>query len=111
MLLTPRDPAFNDSRNRKALAGFVQKRRAFLKARQGTKRDMRQFQKKCPNWKDLAPNRFASHFYMLESSNLYRRVSGEDLIEENLDLHFLDDGEDEEKKGNKTDKETGNKTK
>ena len=91
ILLTPRDPAFNDKRNRAALSHFVKKRRAFIEAKQGTKEDMKKFQEEFPHWKNLAPNRFASHFYMLEKSDLYRRVSGEDLIDEDLDLHLLED--------------------
>ena len=94
ILLTPRDPAFNDQKNRNRLAHFVKKRRDFLKAKQGTSEDMKKFQKKYPQWRDLAPNRFASHFFLLEKSNLYRSVSGEDLIDEDLDLHLLDDPED-----------------
>ncbi len=91
ILLTPRDPAFNDQRNRKNLAFFVKKRRELVKAQQGTKEDMINYQKKYPNWQQLAPNRFASHFFLLEKSDLYRRVSGDDLIEEDLDLHLLED--------------------
>lgn len=91
ILLTPRDPAFNDQRNRKNLAFFVKKRRQFVKAKQGTKEDMKKFKQKFPNWQQLAPNRFASHFFLLEKSDLYRRVSGDDLVEEDLDLHLLED--------------------
>jgi hypothetical protein len=93
ILLTPRDPAFNDDQNRRSLAAFVQKRRALVEATQGTEKDMRRFKKRYPDWKALAPNRYASHFFLLESSDLYRRVSGEDLIDEDLDLHLLE-GED-----------------
>ncbi|MFC1515178.1 hypothetical protein ACFL7E_00305 [Thermodesulfobacteriota bacterium] len=28
---------------------------------------------------------------MVENSDLYRRVSGEDLVDENLDLHLIED--------------------
>ena len=93
ILLTPRDPAFNDQRNRKNLAFFVKKRRQLVKAKQGTKEDMKKFKQKFPNWQQLAPNRFASHFFLLEKSDLYRRVSGDDLVEEDLDLHLLEDHE------------------
>jgi hypothetical protein len=103
-LLTPRDPAFNDARNRKALSTFIQMRRAFLKASLGKPKAMRQFRKRYPNWRDLAPNRFSSHFFLVEHSDLYRRVSGEDLIDEDLDLHLLDGGDEDEKK-----KKNGNK--
>ena len=97
ILLTPRDPAFNDNKNRKALARFVQKRRAFVKAQSGTKKDMQLFRKRYPGWRKLAPNRFASHFFLVEYSDLYRRVSGEDLIDEDLDLPLLEKYEEERK--------------
>jgi len=36
-----------------------------------------------------APNRFASHFFLMKTSELYRAVSGEDLSSEALDLDLL----------------------
>jgi type II secretory pathway component GspD/PulD (secretin) len=89
ILLTPRDPAFRDERNEKALAEFVEKRRAFLQARQGTEEDMRRFRERHPDWDQIPPNRFASHFYLLQNSELYRAASGQDLISEDLDLELL----------------------
>jgi Tfp pilus assembly protein PilF len=98
ILLTPRDPAFNDNSRRKALAKFVQMRRAFIKAQKGTKKDMRKFRNRYPNYRDLVPNRFASHFFLLENSDIYRRVSGEDIIDEDLDLHLLELSDEDKKK-------------
>ena len=89
ILLTPRDPAFWDERNRKALAEFVEMRRAFLQARQGTQEDMRRFRERYPDWDQIPPNRFASHYFLLKNSELYRAVSGEDLTSEDLDLELL----------------------
>jgi len=89
ILLTPRDPAFWDERNQKATAEFVGKRRAFLRARQGTPEDMRRFRERYPDWQQIAPNRFASHFLLLENSELYRAVSGQDLTSEDVDLELL----------------------
>ncbi len=110
ILLTPRDPAFNDMQNRKALKAFVKMRRAFVKASNGTKKDWRRFRKRYPNWQDLAPNRFASHFFLLESSDLYRHVSHEELIDEDLDLHLLtppEDDNDEESESQENNGENG----
>jgi hypothetical protein len=89
ILLTPRDPAYWDEQNRKALADFVEKRRAFLQARQGTPEDMRRFRERYPDWYQLAPNRFASHFFLVRNSELYRAVSGQDLGSDALDLELL----------------------
>jgi hypothetical protein len=98
MLLTPRDPAFMDEQNREALAEFVEKRRAYLQARQGTPEDMRRFQERYPDWDKIAPNRFASHFFLMNNSGLYRAVSGQDLTSEVLELELL--GKTPKKKGN-----------
>jgi len=89
ILLTPRDPAFSDERNRKALAEFVTMRRAFLRAKQGSEEDMRRFRENYPNWQQLAPSRFASHFFMLENSELYRSFSGQELTSEDVGLELL----------------------
>jgi type II secretory pathway component GspD/PulD (secretin) len=89
MLLTPRDPAFQDERNVKATAEFVEKRRAFLQARQGTPEDMQRFRERYPDWMQIAPNRFASHIFMMETSEIYRALSGEDFTTDDLDLELL----------------------
>jgi Flp pilus assembly protein TadD len=86
ILLTPRDPGFWDERNRKALAEFVEMRRAFLQARQGTQEDMQRFRERYPDWDQIPPNRFASHYFLLKNSELYRAASGQDLTSEDLDL-------------------------
>ena len=90
ILLTPRDPAFWDEQNQKALAEFVEKRRAFLQARQGTEEDMQRFRERYADWVQIAPNRFATHFFLMENSELYRNASGQKLASEDLDLELLD---------------------
>ncbi len=89
ILLTPRDPAFWDERNRRALEQFVEMRRAYAQALQGTAEDMRRFRERYPNWYEIPPNRFGSHFFMMNNSEIYRAVSGEDLVGEDLDLELL----------------------
>jgi Flp pilus assembly protein TadD len=89
VLLTPRDPAFWDQRNRTALEEFVEKRRAYLQAQQGTPEDMQRFRERYPDWDQLAPNRFAAHFFLVRNSEVYRAVSGQDLASDALDLELL----------------------
>jgi Tfp pilus assembly protein PilF len=89
ILLTPRDPAYMDKRNREALAAFVEKRRVFMRARQGTPEDMRRFKEQYPDWDQIAPNRFASHFFLMNSSELYRSVSGQDIVSDAVDLDLI----------------------
>ena len=89
ILLTPREPAYWDEQNHRALAEFVEKRRAYVQATQGTAEDMQRFKERYPDWNKLAPNRFASHFFLMENSEVYRRVSGADLGNESLDFDIL----------------------
>jgi len=89
ILLTPRDPAYWDEQNQKSIAEFVEKRRAYVEAAQGTEEDMRRFKERYPDWHQLAPNRFASHFFLMENSELYRAASGIDLAGESLDFELL----------------------
>jgi len=89
ILLTPRDPAFSGERNRKALAEFIEKRRAFIRARQGTEEDMRRYRERYPDWDQFPPNRFASHIFLMENSEIYRVVSGQDLVAEDVNLELL----------------------
>ena len=89
ILLTPRVSAFADERNRKALAEFIEKRRAFIRARQGTGEDMQRFRERYPDWDQFPPNRFASHIFLMENSEMYRVVSGQDLVSEDLNLELL----------------------
>lgn len=89
ILLTPRDPAFMDRRNRRSLAQFVDRREAMLEAHKGTKEDIRRYRKRYPDWYQIPPNRYASHFFLAETSEMYRTVSGADLLDEELDLHLL----------------------
>ena len=89
ILLTPRDPAFWDERNRQATAEFVEKRRAFLRARQGTQEDMRRFRERYPDWDKIPPNRFGSHLFLMETSEIYRTVSGQELTSDSIDLQLL----------------------
>jgi hypothetical protein len=37
----------------------------------------------------VAPNRFASHFFLIQNSEAYRRINGVDLATENLDYDIL----------------------
>jgi len=89
ILLTPRDAAFSDEQNRRALGEFVSMRRAFIKAKQGTEEDMQRFRERYPDWQQLTPSRFASHFFMLETSQLYRSMSGQELTSDDVGLELL----------------------
>jgi len=89
ILLTPRDPAYWDQQNEQALAKFVEKRRAYVQAAAGTAADLQRFKERYPDWNQLAPNRFATHFFLMDNSEVYRRASGIDLASENLEFDLL----------------------
>jgi Tfp pilus assembly protein PilF len=89
ILLTPRDAAFLDERNLRVLEEFVAERRAFIRASQGGREALQRFHETNPRWGQLAPNRFASHAFMMENSEIYRAVCPQDLAGENVDLELL----------------------
>ncbi len=89
ILLTPRDPAFMDEQNRRNLSDYIQQRRDLIIAKQGTEEDMLKYQERYPDWQKIPPNRFSSHFFLVQNSELYRSVSRDDLIEEDLDIGLL----------------------
>jgi type II secretory pathway component GspD/PulD (secretin) len=89
ILLTPRMAAFADERNRKALGAFLETRRAFIRARNGTAEDMRRYREQFPDWDQFPPNRFASHVFLMQNSEIYRSVSSQDLISEDVELDLL----------------------
>jgi hypothetical protein len=90
ILLTPRDPAFWGKQNEKALAEFIEIRRAFIQAQQGTEEDRRRFNERYPDLLyHLPPSRLASQLYLMQNSELYRTASGQELVSEDLDLELL----------------------
>jgi len=50
---------------------------------------MRRFRERYPDWDQFPPNRFASNIFMMENSEMYRVVSGQDLVSEDLNLELL----------------------
>ncbi len=64
-------------------------RRAFIRAMQCTQEDMRRFRERYPDWDKIPPNRFGSHLYLLETSEVYRSVSGQELTSDDIDLELL----------------------
>jgi Flp pilus assembly protein TadD len=91
ILLTPRDPYFVDEQTRRARAEFVQMREAFVAARLAGPGAMERFRTRYPDWRRPPPNHFASHFFLARTSEIYRTVSGEDLVDDRLDLDLLGD--------------------
>jgi hypothetical protein len=72
------------------LAEFVSVRREYIEARNGTPEDFQRFCERHPDWRQFAANRFASHIFLLRTSELYRTLSGADLSTESLELDLLD---------------------
>lgn len=89
ILLTPRDPAFWDKQYLQSAKEFLEMRRAFVRAKIGTSEDMRRFCERYPDWQQIPPSRFSSHFILAQNSDLYRSVSGQGLTSEDIDLELL----------------------
>ena len=89
ILLTPRDPAFIGEQTRQAISEFVEMRRAYVSAMQGTEEDMRSFKERYPDWNQIPPNYFASHNFLIKNSELYRSFNGQDLSSEDLEFGLL----------------------
>lgn len=90
ILLTPRDPAYMDAQNRKALGDFIEMRRATVEAINGTEEDRQRLRERYPDWDRIAPNRFATQFYLINRYEVYRKISGLYLEQESLDLEALE---------------------
>jgi Tfp pilus assembly protein PilF len=89
ILLTPRDAAFVDERNRRDRAAFVEMRLAYQTARDAGAAALERFRKQYPESYRIPPNQFGSHFFLVRTSEMYRALSGEDLIDDELDLDLL----------------------
>ena len=89
ILLTPRDPAFVDENNRRSLGDFVDQRTAFVRASAEGDEALILFRERYPDWNQVPPNRYFSHIYLMNHSQLYRAVSGEDLATDALDFEIL----------------------
>lgn len=85
VLLTPRDPATIDQRRNDELERFIARRRAYVKARSEGGEAIARFKAEHPDWYQPLPNRYASQFFLLTNSPIYRQVSGDDLRTEALE--------------------------
>ncbi|MFH0946071.1 MAG: type II and III secretion system protein [Planctomycetota bacterium] len=79
ILLTPRDPGLIDERRNEEIASFIERRRAYVKAREAGGAEIDRFKQEYPDWYQPRPNRYASHIFLLNNSSIYRQVSGDDL--------------------------------
>jgi general secretion pathway protein D len=89
ILLTPRDPVFWGAEYNKSFTEFVQRRRDFLRAMQGTEQDLKSFRERYPDWDQLPPSRLSTHAILMENSVFYRNESGQNLTTTPLDLRVL----------------------
>jgi hypothetical protein len=76
-------------RNRRTVNDFVELRRAFVRAMQGTEEDILRFRERHPDWGQVPPNRFAPHLFLTRTSELYRSSTGQDLSSEDLEFGLL----------------------
>ncbi len=79
ILLTPRDPARVDERRNEELERFIERRRAYVRARAEGGEAVDRFKEEYPDWYRPRPNRYASQMFLMTNSPIYRQVSGDDL--------------------------------
>jgi len=90
ILLTLREPAMMDAQNFEAIDEFVARRREWIRAASEGPEALQRLREEAPEWFQPAPNRYASHFFLMNNSDLYRNIRGEDLSEEALEFDLLE---------------------
>ncbi|MFG0319501.1 MAG: hypothetical protein ACF8XB_19680, partial [Planctomycetota bacterium JB042] len=85
ILLTPGDPARGDERRNLEVERFIERRRAYVKARAEGGAAVEEFKEEYPDWYRPRPNRYASQVFLMTNSPIYRQVSGDDLRTEALE--------------------------
>lgn len=79
ILVTPREPGWQDQRRNEEIDQFIARRRAYVKARAEGPDAIARFQGEYPDWFRPRPNRFASQLFLMNYSPIYRQVSADDL--------------------------------
>lgn len=88
LFLTPRRPGKLNLQIQEDTRSFIERRRRYIGALSGSEEDIARFKEEYPDWFKPQPNRYASHLYLINNSNVYKQIRGEDLrtgdIERNL---------------------------
>lgn len=90
IFLTPREPTRLNEAHQKELNDFIERRRKYVEAREQGSEAVKKFKNEYPNWYKPQKNFYASHFFLLNQSSIYRSLRGEDLREEDIRKDLMD---------------------
>jgi Flp pilus assembly secretin CpaC len=100
IFITPREPGKVDQQLQDDIASFVERRVAYIKAKEEGAEAIEKLKEDYPDWYQPQNNRYATHFFLVNNSRVYRELRGEDLRAEELrkDLLGIESAEEAAKK-------------
>jgi len=100
IFITPREPGKVDQQLQDDIASFIERRVKYIKAKEEGAEAVEKFKEDYPDWYQPQNNRYATHFFLVNNSRIYRELRGEDLRAEELrrDLLSVESAEDAAKK-------------
>lgn len=89
IFITPREPGKVNDDMVKTIEGFINRRIKYLQAIKGGDEAIEAFKQEFPDWYKPQANRYATHFFLVNNSDIYRSLRGEDLRTEQLRRDLL----------------------
>ena len=90
VFLTPREPAILNEQHQKEIEDFIERRRRYIEAREKGPDAIKQFKEEYPGWYKPQRNVYASHFFLVNNSNIYSSLRSEGLRTEDIRRDLLD---------------------
>jgi len=84
VFITPRTPGIVDQANQRALDAFIERRNRYLDAREQGGEVLEKFKQDYHDWYKPQNNRYATHVFLTNNSQIYRELRGEDLRTERI---------------------------
>ncbi|MCB2156252.1 type II and III secretion system protein [bacterium] len=89
IFLTPREPGKINEELQKNTQAFLDRREEYVEARNRGPEAIAEFKQRHPDWYKPQPNKYATHIYLSNNSDVYRAIRGEDLSTEGLRRDIL----------------------
>lgn len=89
IFITPREPGKINDVMQDRIEKFIQRRVKYLEAMAGGPEAVKTFKEEYPDWYKPQSNRYASHFFLVNNSDIYRSLRGEDLRTEQIRRDLL----------------------
>lgn len=85
VFITPREPGKINADMQTAIENFIKRRSRYVEVMaDGRPEVIDQFKQEYPDWFKPQANRYATHFFLVNNSDIYRSLRGEDLRGEQL---------------------------